>query len=159
MKNKSTWKHIFLHDDAVCAHMLSFFLLTLTTGKNLHVQSAAATLQVTTVTRSHFDQIGSTFCFALRSNVCVKANQQGRGYLNHQERLKINENAEQAKPFKPPSWRCDCGEEAGTSPSDCVHCRERFGSAQLRARRSSLARSQLLSKHTRCRKKKRKKIR
>lgn len=144
----------------MCAHMLSFFLLTLTTSKNLHVQSAAATLQVTTVTRSHFDQIGSTFCFALRSNVPAKANQQGCGYLNHQKRLKINENAEQAKPFKPPSRRCDCGAEAGTSPSDCVHCRASFDSAQLRARCSSLARSQLLSKHTRCRekKKRRKKI-
>lgn len=63
------------------------------------MQSAAVTLQVITVTRSNFDQIGSIFCFALRSNITAKANQQGNHYLNHQNRLQVNGDAEQGTPF------------------------------------------------------------
>lgn len=79
----------FLWYDTTCTDKLSFSLLTLSISKNLHVQSAAITLQVTTATRSYFDQIGSIFCF---QKECLP---QSHSYSNCENRLKINEEAKQ----------------------------------------------------------------
>lgn len=61
-----TWKITNFHGyDTACTHKLSF-LLTLSTSKNLHVQSAAITVQVTTTTITYFDRVHSIFCLALK---------------------------------------------------------------------------------------------
>lgn len=84
------------------------------------MQSAAVTLQVITVMRSDFDQIGSIFCFALKSNITAKANQQGNHYLKHQDRLLSKWRwAEQGTPFviQPGGTT---GVETGALPQPCT---------------------------------------